>query len=51
MRYLVDEKEYALRDYQSKMGGQEKQVKLLEKERNELSRLISNKDKENDDIR
>jgi hypothetical protein len=44
---LGEEKEYALKDYQSKIAGQEKQKQMLAREKQELDRLINNKDTEN----
>ncbi len=51
MRYLVEEKDFASRDYLSKITGQEKQIQVLERERQELDRLIKNKDRENEEMK
>ncbi len=48
---MNEEKDYALKDYNSKISGQQKSIQMLQREHQELERLIGNKDQENGDMR
>ena len=50
MKYLAEEKDYALKDYLSKIGGNEKNIQILQREKQELQRLSGNKNTENEDM-
>eukprot|EP00347_Sterkiella_histriomuscorum_P002016 403369796 len=49
LKYLKDEKDIALRDYQSKVTTQEKQIDMAKRELDEFQRINGNKDTDNMD--